>query len=523
MNRFVQVIFNSLGPVARINGGISIVLDKLGRVLRAVDTNEVDVEPKQFDWLSSMIASCQPSELTIMTAPDGRKLWLLPLQDAYFASLEVFPSERSEALKKIFLEALPYIAKVTGGEAVLFDGSGQRIASRDSDGIEVKERLIHSPLAQKAMKTMKPVFGPSVMDEGHVAVRIPIAPELGIGFSNFFAVKYKKVAPNGVESTSQITIDSIIGNSAELADCKNRALRIAAASSTTVVYGETGTGKELFVHAIHNQSSRSNGPFVAVNCGGIPENLIETLFFGYEGGAFTGAKREGHQGVFEQANGGTLFLDEIGEMDLPLQAHFLRVLQDSEIVRVGGKKRIPVNVRVFAATNRNLSHLVQQGLFRQDLYYRLNVLELNIPPLRERLDDIPDLVNFFIAEFRTKIRTDCSGISAEALACLQGYNWPGNIRELRNIVERSISLSDSEVIQPSDLPAHIAGFRRSVISTTKPVLLKNVTMPSEKEAIIDALMIVNGNRRLAAERLGISTTTLWRRMIALNIETKKWL
>ena len=288
------------------------------------------------------------------------------------------------------------------------------------------------------------------------------------------------------------------------------AIKVAASDSTAVIYGETGTGKELFVNAIHHESNRRGKPFVAVNCGGIPENLIDTIFFGYEGGAFTGAKREGHQGVFEQANGGSLLLDEIGEMSLALQAHFLRVLQENEIVRVGGKKRIPIDVRIFAATNKNLAELVQQGFFRQDLYFRLHVLDISLPPLRERLDDIPLLADSMITHLRSRVK-NCDSISTEAVLALMKYNWPGNVRELSNVIERAMNMTDGSVIQPKDLPDYI--FAPSAVEQS----LKDLSRNGERETISNALTSVKGNRKLAAERLGISTTTLWRKMKELDL------
>lgn len=516
MNQHLQSVYNGLNELARICGATALLINAKGEILRVAAQEGSTAEPHMYTWIVGTSAyNSETGQLSFGMAPDGRKFWMLRLDGAgRLVLLESFPSERNASLKKIFLAALPYIAKVTGGEAVLFDGSGRRIASRDAEGHEDKDKLIHSPLAQQAMSTMKPVFGPSVMDDASVAVRIPIVPDLGIGFSNFFAVKYKKIHSGSRGNAPGLRIDDITGSSARLQACKKQAHKIAASSSTTVVCGETGTGKELFVHAIHNESPRSAGPFVAVNCGGIPENLIETLFFGYEGGTFTGAKREGHVGIFEQANGGSLFLDEIGEMALSLQAHFLRVLQDNEIVRVGGRNQIPVDVRIFAATNRNLPQLVEQGLFRQDLYYRLNVLELHLPPLRERPEDIAELAHFFVIQLRASIKTNCQDISREAIACLQRYSWPGNVRELRNVIERAMNMADGRLIMPCDLPDFIAG-PPPMSPRVSP--LRSSARFSERDTIAAALATTHGNRRQAAERLGISTTTLWRRMRELGL------
>lgn len=412
----------------------------------------------------------------------------------------------SLTIKRIFTEALPYIAKVAGGEAVLFDRHGNRIASVDSDGMHDAARLIHSPTAKKAMETMRPYLGPSVMDPHHLSVRIPLTPEFGLGFSNYFAVKY------GMKSGGESAIDSIIGDTPDMLRCKKVAGKIAMSSSTTVLYGETGVGKDTFVRAMHNDSIRRKGPLIAVNCGSIPENLVESILFGYEEGAFTGAKKGGNAGIFEQAHGGSLFLDEIGEMSLSLQTHLLRVLQDHEVVRVGGKESIPVDVRVFAATNRDLQQLVKEGKFRQDLYFRLNVLDMYIPPLRERLGDIPELAFGIIDNLNERMHTTCKDISGDSLAFLMKYDWPGNIRELRNVIERALNMTDSEIIQPEDLPHYILNTVK-----TEVVDLKSAAELSEKDMIISVLESSGWKRKLSAEKLGISTTTLWRRMKALRI------
>ena len=495
----IKSILSHLKELSQINNSLIFVLDRAGHILHTASPSEEKPDVERYSWLTPMLEGVDA--FTVLKSPESRRFWVLPLEGHFIVSLEQFPSDRADALKHVFMQALPYIAKVTGGEAVLFDNVGKRIASIDSDGKQVAERLVYSQLAKQAMETMSPVFGPSVMDQKHVAVRIPVIPEFGIGFSNY-AVKYKK--------SDNSNFDSIIGESPVMHRCKELAGKIARSDSTTVIYGETGTGKELFVNAIHNESARRGKPFIAVNCGGIPENLIDSIFFGYEGGAFTGARKEGHQGVFEQANGGSLLLDEIGEMSLALQSHFLRVLQESEIVRVGGKKRIPIDVRIFAATNKNLDELVRQGLFRQDLYFRLHVLDICLPPLRERLEDIPLLADSMISKLHSKLKT-CSGISTEALRILMRYEWPGNVRELGNVIERAMNMADGSVIQPQDLPEYI--FRQ-----TAEVNLKDISRSGERETISAVLASVGGNRKLVAEKLGISTTTLWRKMKELGIK-----
>ena len=244
---------------------------------------------------------------------------------------------------------------------------------------------------------------------------------------------------------SKYDFDDIIGEDQRLKDLKFLAAQIAHHKNTTVlISGESGTGKELFAHAIHNSSCRSPFPFVRVNCAAIPENLLEAELFGYEKGAYTGANKEGKLGKFELANGGTIFLDEIGEMPLSMQSKLLVVLQEQIIERLGGVQPIKVDVRVIAATNRELSQMVQEGTFREDLFYRLNVFNINIPALRNHKRDIPILVNHFIDKLNSRLNTHISGISKDGLDYLCQYHWPGNIRELENVLERALILADME-------------------------------------------------------------------------------
>ena len=240
------------------------------------------------------------------------------------------------------------------------------------------------------------------------------------------------------------TFDSIIGSSEKMEWLKAIGIKAAKGSSTVLILGESGTGKELFAHAVHTQSPRRYNPFIKVNCAAVPENLLESELFGYDDGAFTGARKGGKPGKFELANTGTIFLDEIGDMTMSMQAKLLRVLQEREIERVGATKTLKVDVRVVAATNRDLEQMIEQGEFRQDLYYRLNIISLNIPPLRERREDILPLCSNLLKKIHNRTPHDVEGVSPEALDYLLGYEWPGNVRELENVLERAINLMDGE-------------------------------------------------------------------------------
>ncbi|MGB9080964.1 MAG: sigma-54 dependent transcriptional regulator [Desulfuromonadaceae bacterium] len=276
---------------------------------------------------------------------------------------------------------------------------------------------------------------------------------------------------------------------------------VAPTTANVLIYGESGTGKELVAKTIHLLSPRNRAGFVPLNCAAIPENLLESELFGHEKGAFTGAI-QARQGKFELARGGTIFLDEIGEMPLPLQAKLLRVLQERVFERVGGSKEIRADVRVIAATNRNLQDEVAQRRFREDLYYRLNVFPLQLPPLRERIDALPLLTDYFLQRFSRQIGKKLKGVEPDALAAMRSYPWPGNIRELQNVMERGVILAQ-DFIRCGNLPDQLLRSTAQNICESRGVL-KSV----EKEMIINALQKQGGNRRLAAAELGISRRTL---------------
>jgi DNA-binding NtrC family response regulator len=309
----------------------------------------------------------------------------------------------------------------------------------------------------------------------------------------------------------------IIGTSPAMTEVRRLIDRVAETDSTVLVYGETGTGKELVARELHARSRRATHAFISVDCAAIPADLLESEFFGHERGAFTGAVRR-RKGSFELAHGGTLFLDEIGNMSLELQARLLRALQEREIQPVGGERKIPVDVRIVAATNRNLKETVKAGAFREDLYYRLNVILLALPPLRERKDDIPELVRAFLAKHAGRLNRRIERIDDDALAILVAYRWPGNVRELESTIERAMTLADSPVLgaqsfvhladeveeAPAALPAEPGGMRS----------LDQI----EKEYILEVLQATQWNRREASRILGISTVTLWRKINAAGAE-----
>ena len=315
-------------------------------------------------------------------------------------------------------------------------------------------------------------------------------------------------------NTAKYTVDDIIGDCSIMQDLKDSVRKVAKTNSNVLIMGESGTGKELFAHSIHAGSMRRKAPFVCVNCGSIPEQLIESELFGYEEGAFTGARKGGKIGLFPAAHGGTIFLDEIGELPLPMQVRLLRVLQDREIQRVGSNVREKVNVRVVAATNRNLYQMVKKGEFRSDLYYRLNVVTLHLPLLRERKEDLPLLIQMILSKISKKESLGAIEISREAMDHLLRYDWPGNVRELENVLERAINFMDAgEKIKAKNLPERITG---SMVSQTV-MPLKELMENTEKDAIKDALLRCRNCKAKAANELGISRTTLYEKMMKYEI------
>ena len=312
--------------------------------------------------------------------------------------------------------------------------------------------------------------------------------------------------------------DKIIGASPKMKNLMDTVCRIAHVNSAVLITGETGTGKELIADYIHQHSMRTGKPLIKVNCGAIPENLIESELFGYETGAFTGARKGGKPGYFEIANGGSIFLDEIGEMPFNLQAKLLRVLESEEITRVGGHKPHPLDVRVIAATNREMLDMVQRQQFREDLYYRLNVVPLNIPPLRERIEDIPYLIAHFVSIFN-KSHSLLRRISPEVIDICISYNWPGNIRELKNLVERMMVMAPHDLITKEDLPLLIGNSHDGIIPrvlVTALMPLSDAVMSTEKQLLEKAYAAYRTTREMARE-LKIDASTIVRKAAKYGI------
>jgi two-component system response regulator HydG len=302
---------------------------------------------------------------------------------------------------------------------------------------------------------------------------------------------------------------TIVGNSLPIRQLMDLVRQVAPSTATALLQGESGTGKELVARAIHRLSSRSDGAFIALNCAALPESILEAELFGHEKGAFTGAS-ERRRGRFEVADRGTLFLDEIAETSPGVQVKLLRVLQEGEFERVGGAQTLRVDVRIVAATNKDLEAEVQGGRFREDLFYRLNVIRVDIPPLRERKDDIPLLANHFLAVYSAKNRKTMGGISRQAMERLLAWHWPGNVRELENAIERAVVLARTDTIGSGELPPQLQG--EGVNSTFITVPIGTPLEEIERSVIRETLVFTKGDKKLAAQLLGIATRTIYRKI-----------
>ncbi len=431
---------------------------------------------------------------------------------------EVFSAKDAE-------EAFHHI-KERSPDVVLLD-----IILPDLDGLKVLERIKQNDpdmvvIMITATKTVKTAVEAMKLGAYDYVTKPFDIDELRLIISRSLSTKAleHEVKYRREEMDKNFDFRNIVGKSKSMKDIFKVVKQIADSKSTALIMGESGTGKELISRAIHYNSNRKNYPFVTINCAAIPETLIESELFGHEKGAFTNAI-EKKLGRFEVAHQGTLFLDEIGELSLATQAKILRFLEEREFNRVGGSKTIKVDVRLITATNKDLNQMIKKGGFREDLYYRINVVPILIPPLRDRREDIPLLIDHFVGKFGLENNKNVKGISKEALEVMMQYEWPGNIRELENLIERVITLTSNELIQLNELPPFfksapkVDGLRESVLGGKVSFLQAEEEF--EREVILDALKRTNNIQSHAAEILGISRRILKYKMDKLGINQIK--
>ncbi|EAQ82667.1 sigma-54-dependent transcriptional regulator [Blastopirellula marina] len=395
---------------------------------------------------------------------------------------------------------------------------------QDGDGFEL---LRHIRKAQPEL-TVILITGYGTADDAVEAIRLGafdmltkplIDRELEMAISR--ALSQRQVLAENEKLKEQLDLryglENIIGHDHRMLKIFDMVDSVADTRATILITGESGTGKSLLARAIHRRSNRREKPFVEVACGALPESLLESELFGHVAGSFTGATTD-KLGKFKQADTGSIFLDEIGTAPQSMQVKLLRVLQELQFEPVGGNTTISIDTRVILATNENLANLVERGTFRQDLFYRVNVINLELPPLRQRMTDIPRLANHFLEEVRQDTGRQIRGFTEEAISALQRYQWPGNVRELQNVVERSVLLSKNEMIGPGELPAAIASGAPVSVQRTNGRTLKEALEAPERQIILETLESNGWNRNLTADELGINRTTLYKKMKRLGLE-----
>ncbi len=420
------------------------------------------------------------------------------VEDAVFVvdSRKVIVEKNEAARSHHSLQGIQTIPNLTGLEALIDSvlQSGKKIMKEEVCDDERKRKFICS-------------IYPVTFQERHLGAVIFLKESfMHIQTKMEAQIPRRSVNPQ----TTRYSFDHLIGSSPVFMDVVKKAKKAAMIESTLFLSGDTGTGKEMFAQAIHQASDRRDKPFVAINCGAIPQGLLESELSGYEPGAFTGAKAKGSAGKFELANGGTIFLDEIGDMPLDLQVHLLRILEERVVTRIGGVKTIPIDVRVIAATHKDLTEAVAKGEFREDLLYRLRVIQLKIPALRERAFDIPEMVNFFIREMCGQFGKRDVLIHTDTMQYLTQYSWPGNIRELKNVIQQALFNMNGNIVHPMDLPVELLAEIESASYT-------------EKERFIEALRREKGNVTNAAKMLGISRATMYRKIKQYQITDNHWI
>jgi transcriptional regulator with PAS, ATPase and Fis domain len=406
------------------------------------------------------------------------------------------------------------------------------------------EEIIPNSLLRQVISSGQPIML-DIMDfgeEAFVVTRLPLRDESGgvvgaVGFMLYddprhltpVVSRFQRMRADLADAERKLadarrtkyTFSSFVGAGTACSELKHAARRAARTSSSVLVLGETGTGKELLAHAIHAASPRASAPFVAVNIAAVPETLLEAEFFGVAAGAYTGADKRGRDGKFKLADGGTLFLDEIGDMSLSLQAKLLRALQEREFEPVGSNRLLTVDVRIIAATSRDLEKMVAEGQFRADLYYRLNVITLKTPPLRERPEDIALLADYLIEQICRLQGITLHGISTPALNRLLQHDWPGNVRELANVLERALLMSDGDVLEVADLDRVMPKVKISLVPPpANLVAIADVVAQAERQAILAALRICAGNKAQTARLLGISRAALYEKIAGLGVDAQ---
>lgn len=408
------------------------------------------------------------------------------------------------------LNNIKYINKFA--QTSIFNESEQNLINKNVFEI-INNTLIKKLLNSSKLEIPKEKFEIEINNKNYLINLDPVVLDREIGA----VISLQDIKPINEIYTQKhygntISFKNIIGNSNKIKEVIEKSKVLANTDSPVFITGESGTGKEMFARAIHTESTRKYKPFVSINCAAIPDQLLESELFGYEGGSFTGSRKNGKTGILELANGGTVFFDEIGDMPSYLQAKLLRVLQENKIRKIGGYEEIPINIRILSATNRNIKELIKKGMFRIDLYYRINVFSVKIPPLRERQDDIKVLTDYYVKEYMKKYKKDIKGISKKAYKKITSYNWPGNVRELKNTIERTVVMKKGTEIDENDVLLNNVLNDNAYLGNDLKEIIKN----KEKQIILNTL---NNTKsiRAAARTLNVSHTLIINRIKKYNI------
>ncbi|QHF47950.1 sigma-54-dependent Fis family transcriptional regulator [Pseudomonas sp. S35] len=498
--------------------GLALAEDRLVYVL-AEENFAVGLRQRRMHCAAAPIKNAQGQTLAMLTLTAEPGWFHFHTLGTVQAAAEAV--SRQMALQALLEEQQTVLEVLNEGLVVLDERGCIKALNRYARQLfQVGPELVGSPFQRLGRSELSDALGEPVRDldctfhlhdRSQLACLVSVCPleQGGVIVSLRENRRIREITRRLVGTQARYTFDTLQGTSRAIQDALHLARIASRSDATTLILGESGTGKELFAQAIHNASERCNGPFVAVNCGAIPRDLVQSELFGHVEGAFTGSARGGSAGKFELADGGTIFLDEIGDMSFDAQVSLLRVLQEGEIARVGAKSARQVDVRIIAATHRNLSQAVAEGAFREDLYYRLNVLNLTVPPLRMRREDIPLLARHFLTRCARSLRKSVQGFSPEALALLSSHGWPGNVRELENAIERATNLATGELIQAADLPLETRP--RATLRHYEPQPAQDLSS-HEMHAIIAALKSTGGNIRLAAQQLNVSRGGLYNKM-----------
>ncbi|HXU40252.1 MAG TPA: sigma 54-interacting transcriptional regulator [Blastocatellia bacterium] len=493
---------------------ITCDLNALLKISTAVNSIR-DVEPLK-QRLLELLFEVIPAEFgaIVLTSDDGldpNSIFGLRREPAHAQPLHI----SATVVRRVLRERVAILScDVAGNED--FGGAQSLVASETSSLLCVPLTLFDKALGVLYLGTSNPTTG---FDEDHLQLATAAASVAAVAFENARRAERLQNENLLLKDTLQLE-QNMVGESARIRSVYQFIARVAPTDSTVLILGENGTGKELAARAIHKGSSRADQPLVAINCASLSETLLESELFGHEKGAFTGAVAQ-KKGKLEIADGGTLFLDEVGELAPQLQARLLRVLQEREFERVGGTRTIRTNIRLIAATNRNLEEAMRDGSFRQDLYYRLNVVQLTMPALRDRPEDVPLLTRYFIAKFGRQCKRQVSGVSEDARRCMMSYDWPGNVRELENAIERAVVLGSSDIILPEDLPEALTESEAPDPETAehaKYAKYHEAINELKRRLIIDSVAQAGGNYTEAARALGVHPNYLHRLIRNLNLK-----